>query len=80
MLLGIDDLGVRWWRDERVMDRSYCDAGTRGENHRRAPLSRAVGAALIVGGWLLMLYSALGHLPTFVVALAPFHGWTGARS
>ena len=41
-------------------------------------LSRAVGAALIVGGWLLM--SALGHLPTFVVALAPFHGWTGARS
>ena len=41
-------------------------------------VSRAVGAALIVGGWLLMLpMSALGHLPTFVAALAPFHGWIG---
>ena len=41
-------------------------------------MSRAVGAALIVGGWLLMLpMSTLGHLPTFVAALAPFHGWIG---
>ncbi len=41
-------------------------------------VSRAVGAALIVGGWLLMLpMSSLGHLPTFVAALAPFHGWIG---
>ena len=37
MLLGVDDVVVRWWRDERVMDRSYCDARTRGENRRRAP-------------------------------------------
>src|SRR6476660_9097548 len=37
MLLGVDDVVVRWWRDERVMDRSYCDAGIRGENRRRAP-------------------------------------------
>ena len=37
MLLGVDDVVVRWWRDERVMDRSYCDAHTRGENRRRAP-------------------------------------------
>ena len=41
-------------------------------------VSRAVGAGLIVGGWLLMLpMSALGHLQTFVAALTPFHGWTG---
>ena len=41
-------------------------------------VSRAVGAGLIVGGWLLMLpMSALGHLQTFVPALTPFHGWTG---
>ena len=41
-------------------------------------VSRAVGAALIVGGWVLMLpMSALGHLPTFVAALAPFHGCIG---
>jgi Predicted metal-binding integral membrane protein len=37
MLLGVDDVVVRWWRDERVMDRSYCDARIRGENRRRAP-------------------------------------------
>src|SRR6476659_2915619 len=37
MLLGVDDVVVRWWRDERVMDRNYCDARIRGENRRRAP-------------------------------------------
>jgi hypothetical protein len=41
-------------------------------------VSRAVGAGLIVGGWLLMLpMSAFGHLQTFVAALTPLHGWTG---
>jgi predicted metal-binding membrane protein len=39
-------------------------------------VSRAVGAGLIVGGWLLMLpTSAVGHLQ--IAALTPFHGWTG---
>jgi len=38
-------------------------------------VSRAVGAGLILGGWLLMLpMSSLGHLPTHVAALALFHG------
>jgi len=35
MLLGFDDVIVRWWRDERVMDGSYCDARARGENRQR---------------------------------------------
>jgi len=35
--------------------------------------SRAVGAGLIVGGWLLMLpTSAVGHLPTYAAALTRF--------
>ena len=37
MLLGVDDVVVRWWRDERVMDGGYCDARTSGENRARAP-------------------------------------------
>ena len=37
MLLGVDDVVVRWWRDERVMDGSYCDPRTPGENHPRTP-------------------------------------------
>jgi predicted metal-binding membrane protein len=36
-------------------------------------VSRAVGAALIVGGWLLMLpTSAVGHVKTFAAALTTF--------
>jgi predicted metal-binding membrane protein len=34
-------------------------------------VSRAVGAGLIVGGWLLMLpMSAVGHVQTFAAAFA----------
>jgi predicted metal-binding membrane protein len=41
-------------------------------------VSRAVGAGLIVGGWLLMLpMSSVGHVQTFAAALTPFHGWIG---
>src|SRR5262245_9035636 len=36
MLLVFDDVVVRWWRDERVLDGSYCDASTHGENRQRA--------------------------------------------
>ena len=36
MLLGVDDVVVRWWHDEPVMDGSYCDARARGENRQRA--------------------------------------------
>ena len=36
MLLGVDDVDVRWWHDEPVMDGSYCDARARGENRQRA--------------------------------------------
>ena len=35
MLLGVDDVVVRWWRDERVLDGGYCDARARGENSQR---------------------------------------------
>jgi hypothetical protein len=39
-------------------------------------VSRAVGAGLIVGGWLLILpTSTVGHLQTSVAALAAFSGW-----
>src|SRR5262249_31762608 len=36
MLLGIDDAVIRWWRDERVLDGSYCDHRTTGESHQGA--------------------------------------------
>src|SRR6185437_5266351 len=36
MLLGIDDVVVRWWHDEPVMDGSHCDARARGDNRQRA--------------------------------------------
>ena len=36
MLLGVDDVVVRWRRDERVMDGGYCDVCVRGENRQRA--------------------------------------------
>src|SRR5262249_21778567 len=36
MLLGVDDVVVRWWRDQHVMDGSYCDPRTSGENRQRA--------------------------------------------
>src|SRR5262249_43175077 len=36
MLLGFDDVVVRWWRDERVLDCSYCDACARGESRQGA--------------------------------------------
>src|SRR5262249_20758840 len=36
MLLGVDDVIVCWWRDERVFDGGYCDASTRGKNRQRA--------------------------------------------
>src|SRR6516225_7285584 len=37
MLLGVDDVVVRWWRGERVLDGSYCDACACGENSQRPP-------------------------------------------
>src|SRR5262249_46643194 len=37
MLLGVDDVVVHWWRDERVLDGGYCDPRTSGENRQRAP-------------------------------------------
>ena len=37
LLLGVDDVVVRWWRDERVMDHGHCHACVRGEGRRRAP-------------------------------------------
>ena len=36
MLLGVDDIVVRWWRHERVLDASYCDHRTSGESRQRA--------------------------------------------
>jgi hypothetical protein len=36
LLLGVDDVVVRWWRDERVMDRGYCSPRFRGEDRQRA--------------------------------------------
>src|SRR5262245_26884009 len=36
MLLGVDDVVVRWWRDERVLDGGYCDPCTSGEDRQRA--------------------------------------------
>jgi hypothetical protein len=36
MLLGVDDVDVRWWRDERALDGTYCAACARGENRQRA--------------------------------------------
>ena len=37
MLLGVNDVVVRWWRDERFLDGSYCDPPFRGENSQRPP-------------------------------------------
>src|SRR5262249_24927400 len=37
MLLVVDDVVVRWWRDERVLDHGDCDAGIRGESRQRTP-------------------------------------------
>jgi hypothetical protein len=36
MLLGVDDIVVRWRRDEHVMDGGYCDACARGESRQGA--------------------------------------------
>src|SRR5262245_340037 len=36
MLLGVDDVVVRWWRDELVMDYGYCHTCVRGESRGRA--------------------------------------------
>src|SRR5262245_42686844 len=35
MLLGVDDVVVRWWRDEHVMDHGRCHACIRGESRER---------------------------------------------
>src|SRR6516225_2339490 len=43
MLLGVDDIVVRWWRDERVMDHGHCHACIRGESHRRTPCLACCG-------------------------------------
>jgi hypothetical protein len=37
MLLGVDDVVVRLWRDEYVLGGSYCDPRFRGENRQGAP-------------------------------------------
>jgi hypothetical protein len=42
VLLGIDDVVVRRWRDEHVLDCGYCDACAGGENRQRTP--RAAGS------------------------------------
>src|SRR5262249_33478264 len=42
MLLGVNDVVVRRWRDERVLDGGYCDACARGEN--RQGTSRVAGS------------------------------------
>src|SRR6187551_736699 len=37
MLLGVDDVAVRWWNGQHVMDGGYCDPRTGGENSQRPP-------------------------------------------
>src|SRR5262245_3675786 len=37
MLLGVDDVVVRWWRDEHVVDGGYCDPRAHGKSRARAP-------------------------------------------
>src|SRR5262245_22247527 len=43
MLLGVDDVVVRWWRDELVMDYGYCHTCVRGESRGRAPCLACCG-------------------------------------
>src|SRR5262249_39811644 len=41
--LGVDDVVVRWWRDEHVMDDGRCHACVRGESRGRAPCLACCG-------------------------------------
>src|SRR5262249_5714302 len=60
MLLGVDDLVVRWWRDERVMDYGYCHTCVRGESRRRTPCLACCGRRSHLRRYLPA--DAIGHV------------------
>src|SRR5262245_56127401 len=43
VLLGVDDVAGRWWRDELVMDHGPCHSCVRGESRGRTPCLACCG-------------------------------------
>src|SRR5262249_58084547 len=78
MLLGVDDVVVRWWRDERVLDCSYCDACARGESRQGA--FRVAGSRRWSYRRRLVADAAYVRVRSFADirrGLTPLDGWSG---